>query len=111
MKYIKTQGFSLLEFTITMVIIGIMFSTGALLISESTKNYYSQKTLSTGISQNNIQINRLSNYLSPLFKNMQTPLYLSPTKDEIIIAIATTGFGQEIESDQIYLSQLVKINS
>ncbi len=108
-KLPKMKGFTFLETIITITIVSIIFATGSLLVAQSTTNYYAEKDLAIGSSKINIQINRLTNYLSPIFKNIYMPLYLSPSNDEIIIAIATTGFSQDLVADKTYISQIVKI--
>ncbi len=108
MKHSNLRGFSFLELIITIVIISIIFGTGAILITSSTKNYFEQKKLNLGQSVKNININRFSNYVIPIFKNLHQPLYFSEIDGEIIIASANIEDFQSLNDDNTYMSQLIK---
>ena len=109
-KVTSSFGATLIETILAMVIIGIIAGTGSMVIGQSMSSYYTQKNYATAQSQFSISLNKLSNYITPYFKNMYKPLYLSsPVGDSIIIAHATTAFDQSLDPNNIYISQLVKI--
>jgi hypothetical protein len=110
----KRKGFSIFEAVIVIVILGFIGSIGGSLFVASFKNYLANKKNYQTEAQVNIKLDRLYNYLMPLFNNFDKPLTrtidLNGNTTTLIFAVYNNLFRQPYYSTQTYLSQIIRID-